>query len=213
MMQPETKDSSLMDQYHRPTGPQGRVVAAKMNQDHAALTTWGLKHVEVKPDFIVLDVGCGGGKTISRLAKKASQGKVFGIDHSATMVEYSREANKKLIEQGRVEVVEGSVEKTAFKDEFFDLVTAVETYYFWPDLPKAFQEIRRILKAGGYLLIVSEMVKDGIYEVENAELIAKTHVRLLSLHEIQKMLQSTGFVNIKVFTNPKSYWNAVLAQK
>jgi len=212
-MPPETTDESLMNQYKCPTGPQGKEVAAMMNRRHLALTTWGLKHVRIEPDFVILDVGCGGGKTISRLARRAFQGKVYGIDCSADMVNYSSEFNRKLVAENRVKVVHGSVEKMLFKDQFFDLVTAIETYYFWPDITEAFREMMRVLKVGGHLLIISEMIKDGMYEEENAETIAKTSVRLLPLQEIQSALQSVGFVNVIIFTKSKLHWSSILAEK
>lgn len=209
----EEKDKELMDQFRCPTGLQGRIVAEEMNRRHSALSTWGLKKARIEPDFVILDVGCGGGKTISRLARKAFQGKVFGIDYSADMVEYSREVNSKLIAQYHAEILTGSVEKMGFPEDFFDLVTAVETYYFWPNLQEAFREIKRVLKPERNLLMINEMVKDGVYEVENADMIAKTHALLIPLHEIQVILNSVGFVNVKVFTKTKSPWNAILAQK
>jgi SAM-dependent methyltransferase len=202
-----------MDQYRCPTGNEGKAVAASMNRRHSALTAWGLEHVKINPDSIILDVGCGGGKTVSTLAQRAVQGKVFGIDYSADMVEYSKEVNRELIEQNRVEIVKASVEKTGFPADFFDLVTAIETYYFWPSLPAAFQEIRRVLKPEGKLLLINEMVKDGVYEVEHAEIIEKSHVRLFRLRDIQGMLGSAGFVDVQVFVEAKSPWNAVLAKK
>ena len=203
----------LLDQYKHPTGRRGRVVAALMNKGHEALTLWGLTHVNIEPDYVILDVGCGGGKTISRLAQKAPLGKVFGIDYSADMVAYSRKVNKKLIAENRAEIREGSVEKTGFPDNFFDLVTAIETYYFWPSLPNALREIKRVLKFGGQLLLVNEMVKDGVYDVENAEIIEKTQVCLVPLEEIRNILQSVGFVDVQIFTKAESPWNAVLARK
>ena len=215
-MQPQDKNTPVKDywiQYKCPTGVLGRKVAANMNKGHWDLTTWGLKHVSIKSDFVILDVGCGGGKTIGRLARRAVQGKVYGIDHSADMVDYSRQANKKLIATHRVQIVQGKVEKTGFKDDFFDLVTAIETYYFWPNLAESFQEIKRILKKGGRLLIISEMVKDGVYDVENAEIIAKTHVCLVPLPEIQRILHSVGYRNVKVYRKRKSEWSIILAQK
>jgi len=215
-MQPQEKDTTLenhLSQYRCPTGGLGRKVAASMNKGHWDLTTWGLEHVSIKPDFVVLDVGCGGGKTISRLARRVFEGKVYGIDHSADMVDFSRQVNKKLIDAKRTEIMQGSVENTGFKDESFDLVIAIETYYFWPNLTQAFIEIKRILKKEGVLLIISEMVKDSVYEVENAEIIAKTQVQLVELEEMQKMLCSAGFSRVKIYRKRKSYWNAVLAQK
>jgi ubiquinone/menaquinone biosynthesis C-methylase UbiE len=202
-----------MDQFRCPTGSQGREVAALMNREHRVMTTWGLKHVKIKPDFVVLDVGCGGGRTLGRLAQRAVNGKVFGVDRSADAVEYAREVNRNFVVRGRVEIVEGSVEKLGFSDGFFDLVTAFEAYYFWRGLPKAFREIQRVLKSGGMLLLVNEMVLDGVFEVENAETIAKAHVRLLPLEEIAGVLRSVGFVGVKVFTKAESPWNAVVARK
>jgi len=215
-MHPKDKNTPAEDywsQYRCPTGVLGRTVASNMNKGHWDLTTWGLKQVSVKSGFVILDVGCGGGKTINRLARRANQGKVYGLDQSADMVDYSTQINRKLIAGKRVEIVQGSVEKTGFKDEFFDLVTAVETYYFWPNLAEAFREIKRILKKGGYLLIISEMIKDGAYEVENAEVIAKTQVHLVPLQEIQSILLSTGFSSAKIYKKRKPKWNAILAQK
>jgi ubiquinone/menaquinone biosynthesis C-methylase UbiE len=209
----EKKRKSFMDQYKCPTGIQGRVVAVSMNQRHSELTSWGLKNVKINPHFVVLDVGCGGGKTVSKLAKLAFQGKVFGLDHSQDMVEFSKEVNKELIAQGRVAIVEDSVEKMSFPDGSFDLVTAVETYYFWSNLSDAFREIKRVLKTKGNLLLLNEMIKDGVYEVENMEIITKTQVCLVPLQEIRKVLESIGFANIEIFTKSGSPWNAVLAQK
>jgi ubiquinone/menaquinone biosynthesis C-methylase UbiE len=215
-MQPQDRNTSLGDhwsQYRCPSGVLGRKVATNMNKGHWDLTTWGLKHVSIKTDSLILDVGCGGGKTISRLARRAAHGKVYGIDQSADMVDFSRQVNKKLIATNRVEIFLGSVEKTGFKDDFFDLVTAIETYYFWPNLVAAFQEIKRILKKGGYLLFISEMVQDGEYEVQNAEIIAKTHVHLVPLQEMKRLLNSVGYGNLRVYRKRNSKWNAILAQK
>ncbi len=203
----------LMDQFKRPTGLRGRLIAVLMNRNHKPLTLWGLSNVVIAPDYVILDVGCGGGKTVNRLAQRTSQGKVFGIDYSADMVKYSKKVNKQLIAQNRVEIIESSVEKTGFPDNFFDLVTAVETYYFWPNLPVAMSEIRRVLKPDGKLLIVSEMVKDGVYDVEHAKMIEQTHVQLLPLEEIRNILQSVGFVDFQVITKTDSPWNALIAQK
>jgi SAM-dependent methyltransferase len=202
-----------MGQFRRPTGVQGRAVAAFMNKEHNRLSTWGLKHVKIEHTFTVLDVGCGGGRTMSKLARQVVQGRVFGIDYSKDMIECSKEENQRLVNQGRVGLIQGAVEKMSFPNDLFDLVTAIETYYFWPNLPGAFQEIKRVLKQGGKLLIVSEMIKDGKYEVANAETIAKAHVKLFSMQEIEDMLYSAGFIDVKIFRKTNSAWNAIVARK
>ncbi len=207
------KGMGLMDQFRCPTGRQGKIVAALMNRGHKPLTTWGLTHIAIQPDYTILDVGCGGGKTVNRLAEMTPQGKVFGVDYSPDMVAYAKKLNCKLVEQGRVKIVEGSADKTELPDGFFDLVTACETYYFWPNLPAAFEEILRVLKPNGTFLIISEMVKDGVSDVKRADLIKKTHVQLVKLDDIVSMLGSVGFVDVEVNRKPDSAWNTVTAKK
>lgn len=201
-----------MDQFRRPTGRRGRLVAALMNRGHEMLALWGLTHVNIKFDHLILDVGCGGGQTINRLAQRASLGKVFGVDYSADVVEYARKVNKQLITENRVEIIAGSVEKMGFSDNFFDLVIAIETYYFWSSFSDALKEIRRVLKPSGKLIIINEMVKDGLYEVKHAKMIEQTHVRLLPLEEIRDVMQTIGFVEVQIFTKAGSPWNAILAK-
>jgi len=202
----------LWDQFQRPTGHRGKIIATMMNRGHKELTTWGLTHITIQPNYVVLDVGCGGGKTVNRLTQMATKGKVYGIDHSADMVEYAKKLNKKFVKENKVEIHEASVDKTKFPNSTFDLVAAVETYYFWPNLPGAFKEINRILKPKGRLLMVNEMVKDGFYDVKNASLIEKVNVKLFSLDKIRSLLEAAGF-SVEVHRKENSPWNALVAEK
>jgi ubiquinone/menaquinone biosynthesis C-methylase UbiE len=204
---------SLWNQFQCPKGQQGRIVAALMNKGHKDLTTWGLTYVTIQPDFAILDVGCGGGKTINRLAQQVPHGKVYGIDYSPDMVAYSKKVNKKFIKQNQVEIRQASVDKTGFPNDTFDLVTACETYYFWPSLPDAFKEIKRVLKPNGKFLMINEMIKDGIYDISSAKIIEKTHVLLAPIEEITNMLKAAGFENVEASRKQDSAWNVITAQK
>src|SRR5262245_54291529 len=46
-------------QCRRPSSKQGRAILQRMNISHAGVTQWGLAHVDIKPHFTILDVGCG----------------------------------------------------------------------------------------------------------------------------------------------------------
>jgi len=99
-----------------------------------------------------------------------------------------------------------------FSNDFFDLVTAIETYYFWPSFSDALREIRRVLRSGGQFLMVNEMVQDGVYDVKYAKTIEKAHVRLIPLDETRNTLEAVGFEDVQIFTKTESPWNAVLAK-
>ena len=72
---------------------------------------------------------------------------ICGIDYSEEMVHLAQKTNKKFVENGHVEIIHGSVSSLPFPDGTFDLVTAFETYYFWPNLIDDLKEIKRVLKS------------------------------------------------------------------
>jgi ubiquinone/menaquinone biosynthesis C-methylase UbiE len=180
----------IAGQCRRPSSGFGRLLAKSMNAGHDKLTRWGLSHVDIKPDFTMLDVGCGGGRTIETLASMAAHGQVFGIDYSLASVAVARERNHTSIERGRVQIHEGSVSSLPFPDDTFDLVTAVETHYYWPDLPGDVREVTRVLKPGGTLMIIAETYRgrrnDWLYRpvmrlmLRAAYLTVEQHRRLLT---------------------------------
>jgi hypothetical protein len=84
-------------QCRRPSDRAGRTVLQRMNVSHAAVTQWGLSHVAVGEDLTILDVGCGGGRTVDRLASIATRGKVYGVDYSEASVATARETNERAV--------------------------------------------------------------------------------------------------------------------
>jgi ubiquinone/menaquinone biosynthesis C-methylase UbiE len=50
---------------------------------------------------------------------------------------------------GRIEVRPASVSQLPFQDGMFDLVTEVETHFWWPDLAADVHEVFRVVKPGG----------------------------------------------------------------
>ena len=82
------------------------------------------------------------------LGSIAPEGQVFGVDYSSASVAVARERNRASIERGPVDISEGVVSSLPFADHTFELVTAVETHYYWPDLPGDVREVMRVLKLG-----------------------------------------------------------------
>ena len=112
----------------------GRVMLGFMNCCHAPLTNWGLSLVKFHDGLTMLDIGCGGGATLKRLLKHSRGGTAYGIDISEESVAKARKVNAAQLDK-QVFVSQGSVRNLPYDDGKFDLVTAVETIYFWPDLP------------------------------------------------------------------------------
>ena len=154
----------LFRQVRKPSGPLGRRVVRAMNLGHSTMTDWGLQQVTVPRNATILDVGCSGGRTVQKLAEFAPEGKIVGLDYSAASVAVSRNTNADTIAAGRVHIEEGSVAALPFPDGTFDVVTAVETHYYWPDLPANVREILRVLKPGGMFALIAETYRGGRHQ-------------------------------------------------
>ena len=61
----------IFSNMRKPKGKLGNIQLKSMNKEHTPVSLWGLKHLDINPDDIVLDIGCGGGININRMAKKA----------------------------------------------------------------------------------------------------------------------------------------------
>ena len=155
----------LTRQVRRPSGPLGRRVVRAMNMSHAAMTDWGLRQVTGPKNAAILDIGCGGGRTVQKLAELAPEGKVFGLDYSPASVEVSWNTNAREIEAGRVQIDQGSVAALPFQDSSFDTVTAVETHYYWPDLEANVREVFRVFKPGGRFVLIAETYRGGPFRL------------------------------------------------
>jgi len=206
----------MVKQSRKPTGRFGTFYARLMNIGHSKVTRWGLSHVSInsvnKGDMI-LDIGCGGGKTVNTLAKVAPGGKIYGIDYSEDCVAVASKINKKLIDAGRVEILHASVESLPFPDNSFVLVTAVEAYYFWPDLVNNLKEIRRVLKPGGSVILVNEMYRHDRFEKRNAKWARIGDFTYHLPEEFREFLSDAGYSSIQIDVLENKNWITAIGMK
>ena len=123
----------------------------------------GLKLLAIQEGKAVLEIGFGTGFTLVELAKSVGKtGRVCGIDVTPAMVKITR---KRLEKEGlidKVQVCQGDARNIPFEDNVFDAVYMASTLELFdtPDIPKVLEEIKRVLKPGGRLGVVS-MSKEG----------------------------------------------------
>jgi ubiquinone/menaquinone biosynthesis C-methylase UbiE len=210
-----TDKTPQFDQCRKPTGRMGRFTLWRMNWSHSRLTDWGLTKITIEPHNTILDVGCGGGRTVSKLAAIATQGKVCGIDYSDESVAVSKKTNARWIDLGRVEIREGSVSQLPFSDDVFDLVTAVETHYFWPDLAADTREVLRVLKPGGALIMIAEAYKGA--KTAAGKLAEKflplAGMALLSVDEHRELFTTAGYGDVQVIEEAAKGWICSIGRK
>lgn len=183
---------AITKNFRKPKGFIGKMILKKMNSHHSRVTAWGIGLLDISPGLRVLDAGCGGGAAVARMADAGA--KVWGIDYSETAVKEAIRNNTSKIEEGSVIIREANVSALPFEDGFFDLVTAFETIYFWPDWNDAFKEIYRVTVTGGRFAIILEMMKD---KAARDMLSRDINMRIPDDGELEGILSAVGFSGVK----------------
>jgi SAM-dependent methyltransferase len=203
----------LVNQVRKPTKWVGRLFLWMMNMSHSGVTDWGLKHVEIEEHFTILDVGCGGGRTIQKLAALAATRTVYGVDYAAGSVAASSARNAQLIQAGRVEITRAAVSQLPFAADKFDLVTAVETQYYWPDLVNDMREVRRVLKPGGTLIVIAESYRKGANDWLHGPAMKLVRSANLSMEEQRELFAAAGFEGIQISEERAKGWICGVGKK
>jgi len=198
-------------QVKRPTRFVGRLFARMMNNSHSELTDWALTHLPIEMGATVLDVGCGGGRTIGKLARIATS--VHGVDYAAGSVAESQAYNKRLIAEGRVHIERASVSRLPYADGQFDVVTAIETQYYWPHLSDDMREIQRVLKPGGRLMVVAESYKGGRNDWLLGPVMKLIGSTRLSANDQRTLFQSAGYIEIELAEELHNGWLCCVGRK
>ncbi len=189
----------FFSQTARPEGFLGRVMLRFMNFGHGPLTNWGLSFLTFQDGWTMLDIGCGGGATLQRLLKRSHGAHVYGIDISEESIAKAQRVNASELGR-RVFITQGSAEQLPYEDSTFDLVTAVETIYFWPNLSQCLQEVRRVLKPGACFAVIVEVVDQNTVWTNVVE-----GMTVYTPIQIQQFLDKAGFIQTELHQRKPSY--------
>lgn len=195
-----------------PTGDYGKTMLLDMNNHHYEVTTWGLSHWEVKKSDTVLDIGCGGGRTIQTLSNQTEQ-TIFGVDYSQTALDCCAEFNKSLIESGRLELTNASVEKLPFNNNNFNKIVTVESFYFWPNPVQNLKEVLRVLKPGGTFLLIADIYGDAKLTDSEIENVQKYNLFNPKRLEFVDLFMQAGFADVSIHTKQDTNWICVEGKK
>jgi len=100
----------------------------------------------------ILEVGCGGGQLLRKLADQHQQARLTGLDLSSEQVSRARERTASY--GNRIKIVQGSALDLPFDSNCFDSVISIGSIKHWPDRILGMREILRVLLPGGSFYIV-----------------------------------------------------------
>ncbi|PTM58613.1 class I SAM-dependent methyltransferase [Desmospora activa] len=185
----------LASQSRKPTGIIGKLMGRLMNKSNTRMNETTIQCLGIDEQDYVLEIGFGNGKFIAEIVENVKGTHVFGLDFSEAMVQSAIKRNQAFIEQGRVCIEQGNIEKIPFDNEMFDKIFTVNTIYFWSNPHQSLREMKRVLKPGGKLAIgfrskaimsqwASEEYDFSLYTPE--------------VDEVESLLKETGYSNISI---------------
>ena len=101
----------------------------------------------------VLDVGCGTGYLLRRLAGRVPQAlELAGIDAAHEMIETARA----MAADSRMRFATGTAEELPYPEQMFDLVVSTTSFDHWADQRAGLAECARVLVPGGHLVLIDQ---------------------------------------------------------
>ncbi|MGA2071922.1 MAG: methyltransferase domain-containing protein [Terriglobia bacterium] len=163
-----------------------------MEQSHLPIVEPMMALIEFKPQDKVLDVGCGTGWLVRRIAPLVSEGLAAGMDVSDAMLGRAESLSAQL---PNVAFARGGVDAIPWESGYFTKVVSVESAYYWPDPAQGVREISRVLSPGGAAWILINYYRDNPHCHQwGGQLKVPTH--LLSAEEWEGLFRQAGFAAV-----------------
>jgi SAM-dependent methyltransferase len=128
------------------------VVRWLLARDTPVLATWAVELLAPEVTDRVLELGISLGFQLA--AGFTRQGQVVAVDPSPGLLARAEEHNAAAVSDGRVQFRLGHLPSLPFETGSFDRALAVNNVQFWPDVPAALTEVRRVLRPGGRMVLV-----------------------------------------------------------
>jgi len=190
MAMPDTEAREILRTEFNRWAEAGR--GEEMEGSHIPIVEPMLALMNLQPTEHVLDLGCGSGWLVRRLAAVVAKGSVMGVDVSDQMIERARVASSRL---ANVEFQIGSAEQLPAPANAFTRVLSVESAYYWHDPARGMAEILRVLRPGGSAWILINFYRDNP-DCHQWQAHYRMQSHLLSATEWQDLFNFAGFQNV-----------------
>lgn len=118
------------------------------------LDEWLFEKLDIRKGSNILDVGCGTGNHLIKLAENFPDGSYYGIDISKESInEAKRKAAQKNL--GINFICGDAADGSALPNDFFDIITSIYSLYYMKDTQKTLAAMKTKLKMGGKIAVMS----------------------------------------------------------
>jgi len=171
----------------------------EMEKGHGMSVSRFLGSVSFDKPFSFLDIGCGNGWVIRKIAQMPKCKKAVGIDKSKNMIKKAKKTKISIKEQ----YYTTDLESCKFSTKF-DIIFSMESLYYSVPMEPALHKVYKLLKNDGVFYCGTDFYKDN-YLTTRWIKDMKISMDLRSETEWKKMFKEAGFkTRIKHVTDPKN---------
>ena len=175
--------------------------------------------IDIPKNGQILDVAAGTGDWTIALAKElGDKGHVTGFDLSPEMLAVAREKVREAGVSFWVTLTQGNAMELPYEDDTFDLVTIGFGLRNLPDTEKGLQELYRVLKPGGQLVVLETSQPDNpvikpfwkmyfkgvmpmmgkvfAHDKDSYDYLEKTTEEFMSFKALANLMTDTGFKTV-----------------
>ena len=158
-----------------------------MEREHRKNVITFLKTISFDKPFSFLDVGCGNGWVVRRVAEEYYCKKAIGIDKSKNMILQANTKKKTIKEK----YIHKNIESLKYQSKF-DFIFSMESLYYVNSIEIALEKIYKLLKPGGKFFCGTDFYTDNIATINWADMM-KVQMHLHSKQEWKKFFEDAGF--------------------
>jgi uncharacterized protein (TIRG00374 family) len=169
---------------------------------------------------VIIDLGVGPGLLSKELAKMIPQAKIIGIDPASSML-------KRAKQNAKIEAHQGVSDDLPLEDNSIDAIVTRFSLTYWDNPEKSFQEIRRVLKPGGFFIIEAlnkdfSSLKLGLIKLHmmmnrSGIAVARYHIDAYKtayrLETVKDLFEKTGFTVSRIDAKKNDWKYMVIGRK
>ena len=184
----EEEIKMVAKQLRKPQGEFATEIGKKMNEGNLQINKYAIAELNTQPGETILEIGMGNGFFVKDIVSIDNSINYYGCDFSEDMINQASMLNEQFVKNGQVQFHLSNANKLPLENASINKVLTINTLYFWDDTTVVLNELKRVLKPAGEVVIAIRP-KDAMETYP----VTKYGFNTFSAKDLEDLLTKNGF--------------------